>query len=137
VGRLRAFIDSNTLVSAIVFDAAELKVIVLLKKKGHELVISEHIVEEILRVMIEKFPEHSSLFLEFLKLSGIEIVPKIDYQDIIDDFNMVRDKHDQHVLAAAVASRCQIIVTGDKDLLVLKKCRGIRILRTKETVAAL
>jgi predicted nucleic acid-binding protein len=39
-----------------------------------------------------------------------------------------RDKHDDIVLATALAGKADFIVTGDDDLLALKKFRGIRIL---------
>jgi len=44
---------------------------------------------------------------------------------------MVRDKNDRHILAAAVTGKCDMIITGDKDLLILKSCRNIRILNSK------
>jgi putative PIN family toxin of toxin-antitoxin system len=38
-----------------------------------------------------------------------------------------RDKDDDVVLATALAGKADVIVTGDEDLLVLKKFRGIKI----------
>jgi uncharacterized protein len=43
-----------------------------------------------------------------------------------------RDKDDDVVLATALAGKADIIVTGDDDLLVLKKFRGIRILSPRK-----
>lgn len=43
-----------------------------------------------------------------------------------------RDKDDDVVLATAVAGEANAIVTGDADLLVLKKFRGIRILSPRQ-----
>ena len=43
-----------------------------------------------------------------------------------------RDKDDDVVLATAVAGKADLIVTGDADLLVLKKFRGIRILSPRQ-----
>ena len=47
---MRIFFDSNVLISALVYDGNELKAILKSRDKGHTLVISEHIEEEILRV---------------------------------------------------------------------------------------
>ena len=60
----------------------------------------------------------------------METVPAKNYIDMIDQYDMVRDRHDRHVLAAAVAAKCELIITGDKDLLVLKKCHNIHILNS-------
>jgi putative PIN family toxin of toxin-antitoxin system len=134
VDLVRILIDSNVLISAIVFDANELKIMVHCLRKGHELVISEHIEEEVFRTMLDKFPEYSGLLHEFINLSAIEIVPREKYQQKIEDYDMVRDKHDRHILATANCASCDIIVTGDKDLLVLKSCDGLRILNARDAM---
>ena len=70
---------------------------------------------------------------ENIRLFHLEIIPSNKYLDTIDQFDMVRDIYDRHVLAAAVASKCELIITGDKDLLVLDSCRDVRILTSKGT----
>lgn len=132
---VRIFIDSNTLISALVFGGNELKCILNSLKRGHELVISEHIVEEVYRTIIEKFPEHTVLFHEFLKITNIEILPKTKYIEKIEMFDILRDKHDKHVLACAVTAHCDMIITGDKDLLILKECKGIPIFTAKRSLS--
>ena len=39
-----------------------------------------------------------------------------------------RDPEDDNILAAAVSADCDCIITGDKDLLVLKQYEGVQIL---------
>lgn len=128
---MRIFIDSNILVSALVFNGNEIDIILRALRRGRELVISEHVEEEVFRTLLEKFPEHAGLFHEFLSLGNIKIIPKERYMGTLDAFDMVRDKHDRHVLACAVIANCEIIVTGDKDLLTLKKCKGVEIFTAK------
>ena len=43
-----------------------------------------------------------------------------------------RDEDDDVVLATALAGKADVIVTGDEDLLVLKKFRGIEILSPRQ-----
>jgi predicted nucleic acid-binding protein len=43
-----------------------------------------------------------------------------------------RDPDDDNILATAVAGSCDCIITGDKDLLVLKQFEGIKILSPRE-----
>jgi len=51
--------------------------------------------------------------------------------------NIVRDKKDNHVLECAVEGECEYIVSGDKDLLVLKEFQGIKIVTPREFVRIL
>jgi len=48
------------------------------------------------------------------------------------DKRVCRDKDDDVVLATALAGKADVIVTGDEDLLVLKKFRGIEILSPRK-----
>ena len=128
---LKLFIDSNILISAIVFDRNELKVLVDSLNNGFVLVISEHVVEESFRTMLKKFPEHCKLLQEFIELANFEVLPKEDYLDKLTDYDIVRDKHDRHVLASAMITKCKYIITGDKDLLVLKTYDKIEIIKAK------
>jgi putative PIN family toxin of toxin-antitoxin system len=48
-----------------------------------------------------------------------------------------RDPEDNMVLECAIEARAQYIVSGDKDLLVLKKFRGIEIIRASDFLNAL
>lgn len=134
---MRIFVDSNVLISAIVFDGNELEVILRALRKDVQLIISEHVEEKTFRTLLKKFPEHSKLFHEFLALIDISIIPRKEYIHKLDAYKIVRDKHDRHVLACAMGARCDIIVTGDKDLLVLKRINGILILNAKHCLGML
>lgn len=127
----RLFIDTNVLVSAIVFDGNELEVIIKSVESGDEIFISEHILEEAIRVFMKKFPKHLDMFERFLELSDIKIVDKEDYERIIKKFDDVRDKYDAHVLACAEKMACSFIISGDKDLLEYSK-GSFEILRAPE-----
>ncbi len=50
---------------------------------------------------------------------------------------MSRDADDDAVLATAVAARATVIVTGDLDLLVLRRCQGIDILTPRDFLSRL
>ena len=49
----------------------------------------------------------------------------------------LRDPEDLPVLAAAVAAKCALLVTGDKDLLVLKEFSGVEIVTAREFASRL
>lgn len=46
--------------------------------------------------------------------------------------NVTKDKDDNRVLEAAVEGGCQFVITGDKELLELKKYKKIQILTAEE-----
>lgn len=110
---LRLFVDANTLVSGLVFKGPEHE---LLKKGARgsvELVTSEDVIEELVEVINRKFPNKASLITEFLKLAELKVIRKARYESKIGE-QQVRDLEDRHVLAAAKAAKCKIIVTGDR-----------------------
>lgn len=50
---------------------------------------------------------------------------------------VIRDPDDDEVIACAVASRSEVIVSGDNDLLDLKRYKNIRILTATELLSEL
>lgn len=123
--------DANTLVSGIVFSGPEHEFLKKGIRKELELVTSEDVIEEIVEVMNRKFPEKAFFLKEFLKLANIKIIKRNAYEKSIEK-QRARDVEDRHVLAAALASGCDAVVTEDKDLLVLRKYKRLSIKTTKE-----
>ena len=114
---VRIFIDTNILISAIVFDRKELELITSSINKKYKIYISEHILEEASRVIKKKFPENMKMFEKFIRISKIEIIIKKVYENEIKKYIDIRDKYDTHVIACASAFRCDFIISGDKDVL--------------------
>lgn len=113
----RIFIDSNILISGIVFDKNELEVIIQSVEHGFKLYISDHIVEECTKTFLKKFPKNISLFDSFIQTARFNVISKKSYSKEIVKYNDIRDKYDAHVVACAKSIGCQYIITGDKDLL--------------------
>ncbi|MFH1106499.1 MAG: PIN domain-containing protein [Candidatus Micrarchaeota archaeon] len=100
---------------------------------GIRLVTSESILLEVNRIVRSKFSASAGRLEEDMRKTGIAVIPRHAYAGLIDKQN-VRDAGDKHVLAAAKAGNCAIMVTGDKDLLSLKEYRGIKIMTTREAL---
>ena len=113
----KLLLDTNVLISAIVFDKAELELIIRCVDDTDTMFISEHIFEEAMRVFLKKFPEHVEFFKKFIEISNIKIIKKKVYEESIKQFNDIRDKYDAHVIAAAKIKKCDFIITDDKDIL--------------------
>jgi len=76
------------------------------------------------------------VLLNKFKLTGADIS---DILDVIEEhhirgksaktlINICRDKNDDRVLADALENNIDVIISGDKDLLILKSYNGIKIL---------
>lgn len=100
-------------------------------ERGFELITSEDVIGELAEVLNRKFSEKAFLAKEFLQLAEIKIVRRKAYAKLIEK-QAIRDLEDRHVLAAALAANCSIIVSGDKDLLSLGSHKGILIKTTRE-----
>ncbi len=96
---------------------------------NHILFTSEFVLGEVREKLIEKFEYSIETADEAVALfrSRMQIAEPsaLSYQ-------VSRDPDDDNILAAAVAGKCDFIITGDKDLLVLKHFEGIKILSPKE-----
>ena len=126
---MRLFLDSNVLVSGIVFSGAERWILLATFRGEHTFVISQDVQREVLEVIQQKFPRRREEAKEVLALLRVEIVPGGAYERHSRDFPGLRDPRDAHVLAAAIVSRCDAVVTGDRDLVVLGEVEGVKILR--------
>lgn len=97
--------------------------------RQHSLITSAFIIEEFRDKLSHKLkykPEAINQAIELL-LSRMKVVEPTPLKQRI-----CRDPDDDNVLAAAIAGKCDCIITGDKDLLVLKEYEGIEILRPND-----
>ena len=92
---------------------------------AHELVLSDMILQEVLKHLPSKFklpPAHAEEIVAFLRSQATIVTPVPVSPDAC------RDSSDLEVLGTAVAGQAECLVSGDEDLLVLKRYRGIEIL---------
>ena len=126
---MRIFLDSNVIVSGIAFPGAERRVLLATFGREHTFIISQDVQREVRKVMRQKFPRLWEKSEEIMALLRVEIVSRRTYEGHSQGFPGLRDPDDAHILAAATVARCDAIVTGDKDLLVLREVEGVKIVR--------
>ncbi len=93
--------------------------------ENHIIVLSEYILNELSKTLIEKFKiteTKTSEIINFLKLS-CEISEHKKFESQIS-----RDPDDDPILGIIEVSNIDFLVTGDKDLLVLKKYKNTPII---------
>ena len=121
---MRVFLDTNVLVSAFITRGlcADIFRIIL---SEHELVLSDYVLNELEQVLIGKInlPKDQILsILQFLK--SFEIIS--DHRPPVKI--KLRDKTDIPVLSAAINSKSDILITGDKELFKVSEKFGIKII---------
>lgn len=115
---MKVFLDSNVLLSAALWPGgATAACYALTVTLGHDVVVSDYVLDEVLRVASRKFPDKARLLEEFL-VSVVEFASLVSTPDVPDPGErLIRDHSDRPVLRGARASDCVLSVTGDKDLL--------------------
>lgn len=123
----RIVLDTNVIISALLFGGKPSKIMLQVLMGRFEVVTSPPIIEETSHVLADKFGiEQSTLKLLQEFLSSTEVVYFKPFLHILDD------EPDNRILETAIRGRAKYIVTGDKQLLALKKYKNIQILSTAE-----
>lgn len=125
---MRVFLDTNVLASAFGSTGlcAELLQIVL---QNHQLITSEKVLEELQRVLPRQFDATAQETGEAIAIvRGYEVQ---DLPDVLPEID-VRDRDDLLVLAAAIAAQADVLVTGDRDLLVVAAESPVPILTPRK-----
>jgi putative PIN family toxin of toxin-antitoxin system len=126
---LKAVFDTNIFVSALAIPGGQAeRAIDLVIDARVNLCISKQIIHEVLGVLAQKFskgPEELSRTAVFLSEMGELIVPR-EKPTVLDD------EPDNRILECAMTGHADVIVTGDRAMLNLKKYKEIRIISFRQ-----
>jgi putative PIN family toxin of toxin-antitoxin system len=121
---MRITIDTNVLIAAFVSHGVCAELLEHCVRL-HKLITSKFILDEFMRSLVAKFKIPRREAAEATKLLQSHMTVVVPY---VLGKKACRDPEDDAVLGTAVAGRCKCIITGDKDLLVLKKHGNVDIL---------
>jgi putative PIN family toxin of toxin-antitoxin system len=129
---MKLVLDTNVLVAAFITHGVcnELLEYCAL---NHEVILSPFILAELEEKLVGKFgysAREAADVARLLKSRFAVVTPDRLEQP------MCRDPDDDNILATALAGHCECVVTGDKDLLVLRDVNGIRIVTPSDFWAA-
>jgi putative PIN family toxin of toxin-antitoxin system len=129
---MRVVLDTNVFVSGVFFGGLPGRTLESWRDGKLEIVVSPQIIEEYVRVgegLAARFP-------------GVDLDPALDL--VAASATLVpapslsepasRDPDDDKFLACAVAARAEVVVSGDRDLLVVSPYGRISVLRPRDFV---
>ena len=125
---MRVFLDTNVLVAAFATRGLCADVFRLVLAE-HELLVSAALIEEVTRTLTKKIRVPDQVvreIVEFLRASASTVESAPERPPIV-----VRDPDDLVILGGALSGGADVLVTGDKDLLVLGKVGALRIVNPR------
>ena len=134
---MRLVVDTNTVLSGLLWPGGAPGRLIDLGEAGRvELLSSPALLAELRDVL------GRSKFTQQIDRRGISVADLFDgyaalvrlVKPLVTPRVIARDPDDDHVIACAVASRADLIVSGDLDLLDLGNHQGIRILKAADAV---
>ena len=123
---MRVVLDTNVVISALLFSGISSKLVSLWQKGLIAFLLSREILDEYLRVL--SYPKFELSEDDIKELIQEEILPYAEVVKPRGRLNVVRrDPSDNKFLECAVAGKARVIISGDKDLLSLGRHRQIQI----------
>ncbi len=110
---MRVMLDTNVLISMLLFPSEKFKRLLDAITGRHKLVLSSFVVEEMFAVVERKFPGKKKAVDEFLSNLTYELV--YTPHNMKADIFQIRDVNDYPVLYTAIIENIDIFITGDKD----------------------
>ena len=111
---MRIMLDSNVLLSAIVFKSKKLADMIDKVSEEYTLVLCSYVIDEVYRVTRRKVPRLVGSIDRFLSRLSFEFVysPKTVVGEKLFE---IRDEDDYPVLYSAITADVDILITGDGD----------------------
>ncbi len=127
---MKAVLDTNVLLAAFLTEGVCAKLLTRARKRQFDLVTCPFILHEFERLLVRKFSASKKESEEALALIA-EAAQDIAHPSGAPS-RVSRDKDDDKVLACAREAEADYLVSGDRDLLVLKSYGGTRIVAPRD-----
>ena len=125
---MKVFLDTNVIASATATRGLCTDVLRTVIE-FHDLVVSEHLIRELRRILKDKFGASAEMINEVVSLL---------HQDTIDAEALplaniaLKDPADVAIVSSALNGGADILVTGDKEVLALKRVGSLQILTPRQ-----
>jgi len=135
MAKLRVVLDANIYISAILFGGLPDEIIKLGQIGSIQILLSEHIKNEVLKVLKIKFKWTTSQINE-VKHFLSDITEKVDSRSIMIDV-VKDDPTDNRILETATTGKASLIISGDSHLLKLRKYKSIKIISPRDYLSSM
>lgn len=125
---MRVFLDTHVIASATAtrgLCADVLRTVIAF----HELVVSDHLIEETRRILKDKFGAPPELVADVVWLLGQDtitanVLPLADLP--------LKDPADRAIVSSAINGLAEVLITGDKEVLNLRRVGSLEILTPRQ-----
>ena len=126
---MRTVFDTNILIAAFLTEGLCSGLLIRARKQAFNLILCDDIIREFEGILVKK------LKLTSTDISEISAIVSEAASEILHKLNPIpnicRDPNDDMIIACAIDATADYIVTGDEDLLILKKYKDIVIMNPR------
>ena len=126
---MKAVFDTNVLIAAFVTEGICSGLLIRAHKQAFNLVLCDYIIREFEGILIKKFKLTST------DISEISAIVSEAASEILHNLgpipNICTNPNDDMIIACAIDAAADYIVTGDEDLLILKRYKDIVIINPR------
>jgi putative PIN family toxin of toxin-antitoxin system len=126
---VKAVFDTNVLIAAFLTEGICSGLLIRARKQAFNLVLCDDIIREFEGILIKKFKLTST------DISEISAIVLEAASEILHNLGPIpdicRDPNDDMIIACAIDAAADYIVTGDEDLLILKRYKDIVIINPR------
>ncbi len=127
---MKVVLDTNVLISAIMFGGKSRDILEMGVSSKITNALSQDILKELAGVLVDK---KFRAPVSFVQQTIHELSEIAELVIVIDKINVIKnDPDDNRILECAVSSKADYIVSGDSDLLNLKRFKKVKILSPNE-----
>jgi putative PIN family toxin of toxin-antitoxin system len=131
---MKVVLDTNIWVSAIIWGGISDKILLLGQRKVITIAMSQQLLNELERTFNKPKLQPKLKALDLIVSTLMNLIRESVVLYVIDEIIVpeLRDPDDSIVLATAIAAKADVIITGDRDLLVLAEYQGINIMTVQD-----
>jgi hypothetical protein len=133
---IRAVLDTNVLISALLFTGLPSRLVSAWQSARFQPVVSPAILDEYLRVLA--YPKFRLTLVEIRSLVEQELLPFVEtVRETSEKVTIPRDPNDAKFIECALTATVPYVVSGDADLLSLRRFETVKIVTVSAFLSVL